>query len=71
MSRDELERDVVNIYNLATTLAIGDGHHLSALRDPEMSRSYLGRAVTNYAELVVTPRRAGLLGFCTPLPSAT
>ena len=66
MSQDELKVDVAGIYTLATSLAIQDGLPLSALRDPEMSLSYLGRAVTDYAELVATPRRAELRRF-TPL----
>ena len=57
MSREELKNDVDGIYTLATTLAMRDGVPLSALRDPEMSRCYLGRAVTDYAELVSSPRR--------------
>lgn len=36
----------------ATTLTIKDGLPLSALRDPEMSRCYLGRAVASYAQLM-------------------
>lgn len=36
----------------ATTLAIKDGLPLSALREPEMSRCYLGRAVAGYAHLM-------------------
>ncbi len=55
MSQDELKRDVAQIFTLATILALKDGLSLSALRDPEMSRSYLGRAVTGYAEFVSTP----------------
>jgi hypothetical protein len=69
MSRDELKVDVDGIYTLATTLAIQDGLPLSALRDPEMSRSYLGRAVADYVELVVNPRRAELRRVTLPLMS--
>jgi len=56
MSRDELEQDVDRIYRLATAIATRDGVLLSALRDPEQSRSYLVRAVSEYAESVVTCR---------------
>ncbi len=70
MSQDELKEDVAGIYTLATRLAIKDGLPLSALRDPEMSRSYLGRAATDYAELVGIPRRAELRRFTPPMMNA-
>ena len=54
MSRDELKRDVDLIFNLATSLAIKDGLPLSALRDPEISKGYLGMAVAGYAHLMAT-----------------
>jgi hypothetical protein len=52
MSREELKRDVDQIFNMATTLALKDGLPLSALRDPEISRCYLSRAVAGYANLM-------------------
>lgn len=52
MLKEELNRDIDRIYNYATTLAIKEGLQISALRDPEMSRCYLGRAVAGYAHLM-------------------
>jgi len=66
MSQDELKRDVNRIFTLATTLAQKDGLSLSSLRDPELSRRYLGRAVTDYAEFVGTPGTAAPRGVNAP-----
>ncbi len=66
MSKDELKRDVDRIFTLASTLAIKDGLPLSALRDPVMSRCYLGRAVEGYAHLMATVHETQLYRLNTP-----
>jgi len=55
MSQDELKRDVNRIFSLAAILAKQDGLAVTALRDLEMMRSYVGRAVACHAESVCSP----------------